>query len=91
MLESATVTLGYKEFKSLVDKSERLRRNEKLIEDFIKEREDKKAVKALDNILDLLIEASECKTSKDKQGFILNCIEIYSTTFDIPLEELIKL
>lgn len=90
-LESATVTLNYKEFKDLVDKAEQLEEKEELIKDFIKEKEDKKEIEALDNISDLLIQASECKTSRDKQNLIVQCIEMYSTTFDIPLEELIKL
>lgn len=90
MLDTATVTLSYKEFKELVDKAEAADLKEKIVEELIQEREEGKPIKALDKIIDLLSSAFEAK-SKDKQDYILKCIEYYCNAFDIPVKEIIKI
>lgn len=89
MLDNATVTLSYKEFKVLVDKAELAEENEKGIEKLIKEREEGKPIKALDTIVNLLTSAFEAK-GKDKQEYIKKGIECYCNTFDIPIKEFIQ-
>lgn len=90
MLDTATVTLSYKEFKELVDKTELVGEKEKIIKELIEEREEGKPIKALDTIIDLLSSAFEAK-AKDKQEYILKCIECYCNAFNIPAKEIIKI
>lgn len=90
MLESATVTLKYSDFKELTDQVEELKESEKMLDEFLQEKEEQKEVKAMDEIVDLLTDANEAKTLKKKQELIIKCIEVYCNTFDIPIEEFVK-
>lgn len=90
MLESATVTLSYKEFKDLVDKAELAEEKEKIIDKLIEEREEGKPIKALDTIIDFLSNAFDAK-AKDKQEYIKKAIECYCNTFGIPVKEFVKI
>lgn len=90
MLESATVTLKYSEFKELNDRIEELKKSEKMLDEFLQEREEKKEVKAMDKMIDLLADANDAKTLKKKQELIIKSIEVYCNTFDIPIEEFVK-
>ncbi|MBA4509953.1 hypothetical protein H1057_18205 [Clostridium sporogenes] len=87
MLESATVTLKYQEFKELVDKAskaEKLEKENLKLEEEIENRDERKS---LDKIINILVDATHlAKTIKEKQKHITECIEIYCNTFDIPIE-----
>lgn len=89
MLESAKVTLDYKEFKELLDKADMSEMLDKENLRLEKELEDRNERKVLDEISDILIEASNCKTLKGKQTYIEKCIEAYCKTFNIPIKELL--
>ncbi|WP_368490760.1 hypothetical protein [Clostridium sp. BJN0013] len=90
MLDTATVTLSYKEFKELVDKANRAEKQEKEILKLEEEIENRDERKALDSIVDILFKANDSKTAKEKQAYIRECLEIYCKTFDISLEELLR-
>ncbi|WP_123053125.1 hypothetical protein [Clostridium sp. JN-1] len=89
MLESAKVTLSYKELKELVDKADMSETLDKENLRLEKELEDKTERKAPDKVLDILVKASNCKTLKGKQTYIEKCIEIYCKFFNIPMKELL--
>lgn len=87
MLESATVTLKYQEFKELVDKANEVEKLEKEILKLEEELENRDERKSLDKIINILVDATNLsKTMKAKQKHITECIEIYCNTFNIPIE-----
>ncbi|MBV4415136.1 hypothetical protein [Clostridium tyrobutyricum] len=88
MLDTATVTLSYSEFESLIRKAKATEHSEKTILELEKELEDKPERKALDDISDILIKAINSKTLKEKQVCIKESLEIYCKTFDMSMDEL---
>ncbi|MFL0197307.1 hypothetical protein ACJDU8_17330 [Clostridium sp. WILCCON 0269] len=89
MLDTATVTMSYKEFKELVDKANMAEKQDKKILKLEKELENRDERKALDSISDILLDANDSATAKGKQVYIRKCLEIYCNTFDIPIKELL--
>ncbi|WP_368488343.1 hypothetical protein [Clostridium sp. BJN0013] len=88
MLDTATVTLSYSEFKNLAYKAKDTERSEKTILELEKELENRPERKALDDISDVLIKATNSKTMKEKQACIKESLEIYCKTFDTSMDEL---
>lgn len=92
MFDSAKVTLNYKEFQELVETNneikEKIKEQDKLVDELIKEREENKYVQALDAIERILVKAYETSRIANKNKLISAAIDIYCTTFDIPKEEL---
>lgn len=91
MFDSAKVTLNYKEFQELVETNnelkEKIKEQDKLIDEFIEEREHNTYVQALDKIEKILVKAYEAKPSKKNES-ISEAIDVYCETFGIPREEL---
>ena len=90
MLDSATVTLSYKEFKHLVDEAEESKLKDKDIlnlEEMLESREERKC---LDNVFDNLVKAYGAK-GKGKQELILESIKECCETFNISIEQLIDI
>ncbi|WP_373844381.1 hypothetical protein [Clostridium sp.] len=90
MLDTATVTLSYKEFKELVNKASRAEKQDKEILKLEEKLENRDERKALDSIVEVLFKANDSKTTKQKQAYIRECLEIYCNTFNIPIEELLR-
>lgn len=90
MLDTATVTLPYKEFKELVDRANRAEKQEKEILELEEKLENRDEIKVLDSINDTLLMANNSKTAKQKQAYIRECLEIYCKTFNISIEELLR-
>ncbi|UZQ49833.1 hypothetical protein [Clostridium kluyveri] len=90
MLDTATVTLPYIEFKELVDRANRAEKQEKEILKLEEEIENRDERKALDSIIDILFKANDSKTAKEKQAHIRECMEVYCNTFNISIEELLR-
>lgn len=88
MLESATVTLSYKEFNEIVEEKEKLAElvNKYRMSD--EEFEENKYKNALDEIEQYLSKTKECKSMKEIREFIKLSIEEYCKAFNIPKEEL---
>lgn len=92
MLESATVTLSYKELQALKEKADEAEEANKIILKLEEKIENTSERKALDEILELLLATTNsAKTVKKKQEYITKCIEIYCDTFGMSIAELIEI
>ena len=80
----------YKEFKELVNKASRAEKQDKEILKLEEKLENRDERKALDSIVEVLFKANDSKTTKQKQAYIRECLEIYCNTFNIPIEELLR-
>ncbi|APM37344.1 hypothetical protein [Clostridium kluyveri] len=90
MLDTATVTLSYKEFQELINKNNEAECYRQKVHALRKKLESRDERKALDSIVDILFKANDSKTAKEKQAYIRECLEIYCKTFDISIEELLR-
>jgi hypothetical protein len=88
MLDTATVTLSYNEFESLMREARVGKHSEETILELEKKLENKTERKALDDISDVLIKANNSKTLKEKQVCIKEALGIYCKTFDMSMDEL---
>lgn len=92
MLESAKVTLSYKEFTEIVNTNEKLtKENEKLLERAKKQDEEFEKnifVKALDEI-EQLMQSAKIKNTLNKKDLIKETLKIYCRVFDISEKEVL--
>lgn len=91
MLESAKVTLSYKEFTKIIKENENLKsENEKIlkrVEKQDKEFEENIYVKALDEI-ERLMQIAKDKKTLNKKELIKDTLKVYCKVFNIPEDEI---
>lgn len=94
MLESATVTMPYKELKELVDKNieyeDKLAKIKNIETMTLEQFESDPFKKSLDEIFDLLERASKQTRANEKQYFIYQSMKKYCNTFHIQANELLE-
>ncbi|OOM81013.1 hypothetical protein CLPUN_11730 [Clostridium puniceum] len=88
MLESATITMPYKELDELLQEMKILKEKIKCIPVEVDEEDPLK--NGLDIIFDLLEEASKYTESNEKQYFIYKGMEMYCNLFKISAKELLQ-